>query len=239
MWGKSLQLFDMFVSQFLIVKPSTATTRDCMSRSVKQHAAMSLFCCGPIMWCHRPYVRCLKSLFDSVHDYNSIYKQGSIIEMEMNSLNIRRRKKNTLFYRQTDLPSRVGWSRSKIDPINTKFWKKSEIICRTILRKYLTYFQKFSAKIYRFWSRNGWFDNILEKLKKKKNLPKRTIWVGRACKTVLFCFFVALSYNMYHDIYNMLVSCGLVINISLHKLAENCLHYVHNTFIFGKCTKYD
>ena len=36
----------------------------------------------------------------------------------------------------------------------------------------LTYFQKFSAKIFRFWSKNSWFlqDFDLEKLKKLKKI---------------------------------------------------------------------
>ena len=40
-----------------------------------------------------------------------------------------------------------------------KIWKKSDI---------LTYFQKFSAKIFLFWSKKGWFSKILEKFEEKK-----------------------------------------------------------------------
>ena len=67
----------------------------------------------------------------------------------------------------------------------------------------MTYFQKISVKIFfRFWSKNGWFYKILEKLKKKKNsLPKWKIWVVVPIKQGFFFFFLsfffffALSYR--------------------------------------------
>ena len=47
-------------------------------------------------------------------------------------------------------------------------------------------FKTFWLKL-RFWYKNSWFYEILEKFYEKfKNLPKWTIWVGRACKTGLF-----------------------------------------------------
>ena len=51
-----------------------------------------------------------------------------------------------------------------------------------------TYFQKISARIFRFWSKNGWFYKILEKFIKKKILPKQKIWVSRARQTGFFFF---------------------------------------------------
>ena len=36
-----------------------------------------------------------------------------------------------------------------------KFQKKSDTFCRKIWENILTYFQKFSAKSFRFWSKNG------------------------------------------------------------------------------------
>ena len=75
-----------------------------------------------------------------------------------------------------------------------KFKKKKRIwhfFTETFWENILTYFQKFSAKIFRFWSKNSWFYKILE----KKNLPKRKIWVGRTCKTGFF--FCGLSTQMH------------------------------------------
>ena len=45
--------------------------------------------------------------------------------------------------------------------------KKSDIFGRKFWENILTHFQKFSAKIFRFWSKNDWFYKILEKLKKQ------------------------------------------------------------------------
>ena len=70
----------------------------------------------------------------------------------------------------------------KISEKNLKFFAEK------IWENIWTYFQKFSAKMFRFWSKNGWFYKILEI--KKKNLPKWKIWVSRACarKTGFFFF---------------------------------------------------
>ena len=50
----------------------------------------------------------------------------------------------------------------------------------------LTYFHKFSAKLFRFWSKNGWFYNILEKIKKKKKSAKMENLCRLARKTAFF-----------------------------------------------------
>ena len=56
-----------------------------------------------------------------------------------------------------------------------KFWKNI-----------LTHFQKFPAKMFRFWSKK-WL--ILQDFGKKNNLPQRKIWVCRARKRSFFFFF--------------------------------------------------
>ena len=49
---------------------------------------------------------------------------------------------------------------SKNDPKNTK---NHTFFAEKLWENILTYFQEFLAKIYRFWSKNGWFYKILEK----------------------------------------------------------------------------
>ena len=83
---------------------------------------------------------------------------------------------------------------SKNDPKNMKISKKNQtFFAEKFWENILTYFQKFAAKIFRFWWKNGWFYKILEKLK-TENLPKRKIWVCRACKTFFFFFFFSWPY---------------------------------------------
>ena len=43
-----------------------------------------------------------------------------------------------------------------------KFRKKSDFFSEKFWDNILTYFQKFSAKVFRFWSKNSWFYKILE-----------------------------------------------------------------------------
>ena len=69
-----------------------------------------------------------------------------------------------------DLPSRVGRALvlflvlvGKMTLKTQKFWKKSDIFTEKFWENSLTYFQEFSTKICRFWSKNGWFNKILEK----------------------------------------------------------------------------
>ena len=66
-----------------------------------------------------------------------------------------------------------------------KFWKNLIFFAEKFWENIEPFFQKFSANIFRFWSKNGWFNKILEKLK-KKNAAKMEIWVGRARKTGFF-----------------------------------------------------
>ena len=71
-----------------------------------------------------------------------------------------------------------------------KFWKKIlTFFAEKFRENMLSYFQEFSAKIFAFWSKNGWFYKILDKLN-KKNLPK----CKSAHKTfvVVVCLFVCL-----------------------------------------------
>ena len=55
-----------------------------------------------------------------------------------------------------------------------KIQKNLTFFAEKLWKNILTYFQQISAKIFRFWSKIGWFYNILETLEKKKekNLPK-------------------------------------------------------------------
>ena len=116
----------------------------------------------------------------------------------------KKKKKNTLFYGRTDLPSRVGQSVrlflflcvclflflflvAKMTLKTLKFQPKNlTFFAETFWENMLTYFQKLSGKISRFWSKNGWFYKILENFFFFLNLPIRKIWVCPAHKTVFF-----------------------------------------------------
>ena len=54
------------------------------------------------------------------------------------------------------------FSGSKNEPWNTIFFKYT-FFAEKFWENILIYFQKFSAKMFRFWSKNGWFYKILEK----------------------------------------------------------------------------
>ena len=107
----------------------------------------------------------------------------------------KKKKKNTLVYGRTDLPSRVGRSGlffskflvAKIALKTQNFQKKSDFFCRNFWENIQIYFQ---PKFWNFGQNNGWFYKILANLK-KKNLPKWKKWVGRARSKTGF-FFVAL-----------------------------------------------
>ena len=83
------------------------------------------------------------------------------------------KEKNTLF--TSGRTCQVGsvsqaffFSGSKNDPKNTKISKKNPtFLAEKFWENILTYFQNFSAKIFRFWSKKGWFYKILEKFLKK------------------------------------------------------------------------
>ena len=98
-----------------------------------------------------------------------------------------------------DLPSRVGRSGifcfvlffgfffsyflkisgSKNDIKNTKFSKTNlTLFAEKFWENILTYFQEFSAKSFRFWSKNGWLYKILENEKKKSAKMEN---LGRSC----------------------------------------------------------
>ena len=53
-----------------------------------------------------------------------------------------------------------------------KFRKKIRQFLRKKIEKYFELFSKFSAKILRFWSKNGWFYKILEKSAQTENLGR-------------------------------------------------------------------
>ena len=67
------------------------------------------------------------------------------------------------------------WTHENLEKNLTSFAKK-------FWENNLTYFQIFSAKIFRFWSKNGWFYKILqnEKKKKKKKKSAKTENLGRS-----------------------------------------------------------
>ena len=72
----------------------------------------------------------------------------------------------------------------KIFFLNLTFFTKN------IWENILTYFYKFSSKILRFWSENGWFCKIFEKLKKKICQNGK---FSRSCPWNRIFFFMALS----------------------------------------------
>ena len=89
-------------------------------------------------------------------------------------------KNKNLFYRRTNPPSRVGRSSVffffflvalKTDPKKHENFnnKKMHIFAEKNWENILTYFQfsTISAKIFRFWSKNGWFYKSLAKIHKK------------------------------------------------------------------------
>ena len=79
----------------------------------------------------------------------------------------------------------------KITLKTQKFQQISYIFCRKIWENILTCFQKFSAKSFRFWSKNGWFYKILG----KKNLTKQKIWV--TCTKGFFFFFFFFTFFLW------------------------------------------
>ena len=106
--------------------------------------------------------------------------------------------KKPLFYGWTDLPSRVSRSGVfvfvyfffpgiKNNPKNIKILKKIRQFCRKVLGKYVDLF----SKIFRFWSKNGWFYKILEKLEKKST---KTENLGQSRPKNSFLLFVCLFF---------------------------------------------
>ena len=97
-------------------------------------------------------------------------------------------KKKKLFYRWKDLPSRVGrWGIflffSFFFFLGAKLILKYENF-KTFLQKNfgenIFYFQKFSPKIFSFGQKIADFTRFWNS---RGKMPKRKIWVGRACKT--------------------------------------------------------
>ena len=69
------------------------------------------------------------------------------------------------------------------------FFFKSNIFCRKkFWENILTYFQRFSAKLFRFWSKKQLILQNFGKIKKEKRkiCQNEKIWAGRARKTGFF-----------------------------------------------------
>ena len=124
-----------------------------------------------------------KPNMSSVSDSVPIFKNFYSFLLGHKKKKTNKQTKTTVFYGWTDLPSRVGWSGVSFfsffffmvvkTTLKTQYSKKNQtVFAEKFWENILTYFQKFSAKIFRFWSKNNWFYKIWKNNQQRKKTAK-------------------------------------------------------------------
>ena len=139
-----------------------------------------------------------------------------------NKICIRPQIKETLFYRQTDLPSRVGRSGDfflfmvlKMTPKTQRCRENFDIFCKKYFGKiFRLIFKKLQPKISRLGQKTADFTRFWKNKKKRKKMPKRKFGSVAPVKQVFFFRCLSDVYQ-FHQVYEKYTSktCDYICNL--------------------------